>query len=153
MFSMFLIAIMLLIAIFPTAGFQWYDEDFNPSPGQPAICYFGNNVDTSSPNFDGMVMSLLLLALSFTTRTVRLYKTFSLRTKSARRFLSSKYGMLLGRIHDWCNVQAQPHDLKLTLIYRPFLALFLVLRGGMDVYSSMFMEVKDSYHCARVACR
>jgi len=98
--SMFLIIIMLLVAIFPTGSFEWVDMDGNPSPGSPAVCFFGKEVHTDLSSFDSMIISILLLALGFTSRTVRLYKTLSLNVaEAARKFLSLHARNTLQKLH------------------------------------------------------
>ena len=152
--SMFIIIIMLVVALFPTGYFNW-NGDFYATPTPPssyAICFYGRKPPRSSassgsivPNsYISMIISSLLLLLCFLTRVIRLHERLSIDfVQRLRAYLSATARRGLRWIYGKCRVHHETRILLRFLIYRPLLAGFLMLRVLLDVYSSMFMEVRN----------
>ncbi|KAJ9616368.1 hypothetical protein H2200_000086 [Cladophialophora chaetospira] len=76
--GMLVVLVMLIVALIPTGNydFQQFDGDSRPYPGEYAMCYFwqmSRDLDVVVPT----VLSILILALGFASRVVRLHKTIS----------------------------------------------------------------------------
>jgi hypothetical protein len=160
---MLVIVVMLLVAmIMPRGVFTWSDiveesslyndyHGLSDSPrGSYAICVFRDDHRRSKlwPPPDSlltMVISSLLLSLGFISRAIRLHRVVSVSViGTARHALSSKVRGLLLWLYTWCNVQAPPQGLRRTLVYRPALAVFLTTQVGLNIFTSMFLEVSGS---------
>lgn len=141
--SMLIIIIMLVVGLVSTGYFDW------SCPGSNAICYFGLPPPASEssilPNsYLTMIFSSLLLVLGFYTRVVRLHKLLAIDFILWLRAWISKYTRHgLRRVYVWCRAQPNGNDLRRSLVYHP-LACFFMLRVTLDVYSSMFMEVRNT---------
>jgi len=142
--SMFIIIIMLVVGLVPTGYFDW------EVPGSYAICYFGKPPpgpgNSQLPNsYLTMILSSLLLALGFLTRVVRLHKSLSIDfILRLRSWLGKVARRGLRRVYAWCQPQGDAKSLRRSLVYHPILACFFMLRVSLDMYSSMFMEVRNA---------
>lgn len=107
-FLMTVLAILLIVATVPLAGFTWMDHalgSYNATwadytwPARPAICLYATDLDQGSSkdpsgylntNFMATLTSIILVVLSFSTRLVKLFNTSSIfvqlyfRTTAAR---------------------------------------------------------------------
>src|SRR5690348_8453240 len=80
-----ILVIMLLVAMVPTANYNWgsgfagsdWDENIPPQPTDYAICYFKRAKDADVMTFASFMISVLLVALGFLSRVVRLHKSLS----------------------------------------------------------------------------
>lgn len=134
--SIFLL--MLIVAIVPTG-------DFTTITGYEfAICSFGRRPeDRSSVAYQSMVFSILLLSFSFITRLIRLHKMSSdWANVYIREFVGMQYRVrVLKPISRWADTNTNRQHWKKTLVYRPFLSFYLVMRLVLDLFASMLSEV------------
>ena len=150
-----ILVVMLLVAMVPTGNYNWgsWSDGYNPDspdetiPPQPtdyAICYFTRSQDADVITFASMVISVLLIAIGFLSRVVRLHKRLSVDlVGNVRRSISESLRKKLQTVYSWCDVENSPNSLKRLLVYRPLLAVFLSLRVVLDAWSSMFLEVSS----------
>jgi len=150
--AMLFLVVMLVIAITPTGNYNWPNSwgadprEITPSPSDYAVYYMRRVPDADALTFTSMVFSVLLLTLGFASRAVRLHKTLSIYViGQLRKAVSEKVRAWLRKLYDKCDVQSSSENPKRTLIYRPALALFLVMRVVSDVWSSMFVEVCSAF--------
>jgi hypothetical protein len=144
--AMLIILVMLMFALIPTgsylSGWRWMFNS-NPAPSDYAICYLIPKRPFQVNAFGPMVISMVLLWLGFMTRAIRLHKSLSVYgVQRIREFLSKKARKLLRKLHVKCGAQSSPGTVARTLVYRPLLAAFLVLRVMLDFWSSMLVEVR-----------
>ena len=141
---MFIIIIMLVVGLVPTGYFDWN------YPGSYAICSYGQPPpgpgNSMLPNsYLTMILSSLLLTLGFLTRVVRLYKSLSIDfILWLRSWLSELVRRGLRGVYAWCRPHRDTKSIRRSLIYHPILACFFMLRVSLDIYSSMFMEVRST---------
>ncbi|RSL91284.1 hypothetical protein CEP52_014291 [Fusarium oligoseptatum] len=123
---MFLVMVLLLIALGPTAFFNWRDQIF-PTISQPtslAICYFSpgkilevyhasDDSLSDSLAFKTVIVSMVLVLLNFLGKVLRTFHSVS---------------TVLNRT--W-------H----LIVTSPWLALFLVLRLYLDIFASMPWDI------------
>ena len=142
--SMAFFQVMLIVAMVPTANFNWlYDSGDNviANASDYAVCFFQIR-DPTRTSFTSMMMSIIILLFNFGTRGIKLHKTLSdWVLRDIRKKLSVSYRRGLKRIHNNSAVEGHPLCWKRTILYRPLLAAFLVGRLVLDLYSSMFFEV------------
>lgn len=156
--SMCIVIIMLVVALYPTGYFNWTSDPVATatptSPSSYAICFYSRKPPRPSRDGGGMVpdsyismiISSLLLVLGFLRRVIRLHKALSVDyILPLRFFLSATARRGLRWIYAKCRVQADPGSLFRTLIYQPLFAGFLTLRVSLNIYSSMFMEVRNLF--------
>jgi hypothetical protein len=140
--------VMLIYALKPTGNFDWIEQSnevsqLDPAPGSYAICFFQLEVARSSSSYGSMMISISLLVFAFIQRVVRLHRSLSIDIFQKLTHKISKFSRFrLKKIYEWCDVDAKPWSLKRLLVYRPLLALFLVIRVTSDVWSSMVLEVR-----------
>lgn len=97
---------------------------------------------TKGVSFASMILSALLLGLGFVNRVVKLHRGLSVDLMAwVRNAVSVRLRRVLLFVYTRLNIQSSPGSLRQTLIYRPLLAAFLVLRVGVDAWGSMFVEV------------
>lgn len=151
--GMALVLIMLLVAMIPTGRYSWTGYAVPaPQPKDYAICYFDFSPWDSNPGDDisvyiTMVLSVLVLALGFVTRVVKLYKVLSVTVvKSTRMKISGRLRRGLLWVYKGLGLDSNPRrrSLRRTLIYRPLLSAFLVLRVLVDMWASMVVEVRNT---------
>jgi hypothetical protein len=156
----------------PTSATRIWDSQYCPDPDAPWHRDYYRNVDPETCTFwatfvgngpfQSAVFSIFLLVFTFVTRAVKLFDPLSaLVSKYLRRPISR----LLQRILLWLSRSkapgsedtflapdtaraARPPSLKQKLFFRlvtcPVLALLLMLRLQVDLFSSMFSEVRNS---------
>jgi hypothetical protein len=146
-----LLLVMLLVAMIPTGSYDWpsgryynsIDHTSGPDPSDYAICYLRPQTQYLL-TFVSMILSVFLLGVGFLIRAVKLHKSLSVFfVESVRRSISVFLRRQLSRIYNKMNLAGSSPRLRLarTLIYRPLLAAFLVLRVGVDAWTSMTVEV------------
>lgn len=143
--AMAVLIIMLIVAIIPTGGYGWYSSSDVPQPHDYAICYLKpiNTSATGQLSMASMVISVLLLAAGFVTRSVRLFEIISVQlVAKARASISSHLRGWLRHVYGWCCSTKSRGGLRRLFCYRPLLATFLMLRLLADVWTSMFIEVR-----------
>ena len=102
------IVVMLLVAVIPTANFDWpnsqfdmsmlQDGDSGPLPSSYAICQFGRKADPGSSSFPPMIVSTLLICFGFASRVIRLHRSLTENVfGNIRKTLSEKVRALLRR--------------------------------------------------------
>ena len=162
--AMFLFASMLIVALVPSGNFSglgFHDFDFDSDYesvdiGSNAVCYF-HGPDPTSPSYASMVISILVISLSLITRIIKMHRTLSrILSGTVRRAISSRYKRILTCIWNRADSIKSRHNetqplqrmmwiflanLIRPLVYRPLLALFLVLRVALDVFTSTAWEV------------
>jgi len=90
------------------------------------------------------IVSVVILAFSFGVRLIKLYRRSSewLNFKVRARISSwTTYRLNQLRVWSFPNRDQNLVPLKRTLIYRPLLVSFILLRMSLDIYSSLFAEV------------
>ena len=153
--GMVLLVVLLIIALLPTGNYGT-----GIGAADYAICSFKhlrpiqrNATETTDVrlNYASMVLSILLLGVSFMSRIVRLHKVLSVTLFSTcRRYLSRRARKQLRGMYTHCE-QTGDRTLKRNkprvrllfrlFYYRPALAVFLAMRAVLDVWSSLALEV------------
>lgn len=146
--GMGLLVAMLIIALLPTGNYN-----FRTDPADYAICSFqhikptGPVPDSNGLEYSSMIISVLLLALEFISRVFRLHRTLSIGVATrVRRQLSKVIRRRLRAFYQRCRGPPDPSrhhatTLRVLILYRPLLALFLAIRVISDLWSSMLLEV------------
>lgn len=142
---------MLIVGIVPTGSYNWYHGAGidRPFPQDYATCYFQvrpkENVINGDIVLASMVLSVLLVVLGFVSRVIRLYETLSVGiVGKARSKVSKSLRAILRQAYRWCDTKRSPNGLRRQLIYRPLLAVFLLLQVVSELWTSMFIEVRTS---------
>jgi uracil phosphoribosyltransferase len=142
--------IMLLVAMIPTGGYYWTDPGYylftgaytTPAPSDYAICHLNPTENYEALTFSTMVISVLLLALGFIHRVIRMHRTLSVSVLGVfRTFCSEKARNVLRRTYTTMGMETSGLTLKRLFLWRPLLALFLTARALLDLWNSMFIEV------------
>lgn len=142
--AMFVLLVLLVVAIVPTRGFYWDDKSIpqNQTPESYALCHFGVKVAYSEDSLTSMIVSILLLVLDFTSRSVRLFKSaFVYINEDIRRSLSVWARSQLKRLYTWLDMHHGTKPTRKFIIYRPCLVVLLVTRALIVTYLSMLIEV------------
>lgn len=146
--AMGLMMVMLLVALIPTGGYNWayiyYDMDGSPTPAPSdyAICYLRPAGKEERLTFSTMVISVLLLALAFIHRVIRLHRSLSVVIVGrVRTVCSEKLRHFLRLAYKKLDLETSGLTFKRVFLYRPLLALFLTVRALLDLWNSMFIEV------------
>jgi len=141
--AMSIFLILLIAAIVPTGSFNWQSgrrSDVRLS--SYAICYFNTPSRNSSRAYGSMELSISLLVFSFVTRGIKIHKRASnFINNSVRNALSKKYRRFLQWLYSRSGDDNNPLHWTKTLLYRPALVIFLVVRLILDLYSSTLSEV------------
>lgn len=154
----------LLVALVPTAYFNWY---ITATPWSPAMCYFGASVDTTSarfsnfgndrsvylakglPAFDSMVVSLITITCGVVLRCSKIFGHASGAIRSCVRqplsnFMQRFILWTMWRSRQWPNataIRSKRHQACFYLVTRPAIAFFFTLRFFADLLGSMLFEV------------
>lgn len=146
--AMFLMLVMLLVAMIPTGAYNWTDFYYSgdgyptPAPSDYAICYLRPDGHDDQLTFATMVISVILLALGFIYRVIRMHESLSVTIVGrAREFCSEKARHVLRRIYTNSGMETSGLTMKRLFLWRPLLALFFTGRALLDLWNSMFMEV------------
>lgn len=104
------------------------------------------NIDAKTVHVDSdssATISMIILIFSFGVRVIKVFRTSSewLNFK-IRRFVSTWLSSRLSQLCTWSNRDDNSIYWKRTLLYRPFLVLFILLRLSLDFYSSLLAEVR-----------
>lgn len=149
------LVIMLIVALLPTGNFT---NDMDPA--EYAICTFRQLAPKKQGGLDyvSMIISVLLMGLGFVSRFIRLHKSLAVGIlKAGRQYLSERARSYLRKAYKKCKTPLQPAsqdlsrslrvlrspDLKLMLIYRPMLAIFLIIRVVLNLWTSLILEVSS----------
>lgn len=135
-FLMFCIIIMLTIALLPTGHKSWllgYSD-----AGVPAMCYLQDlsGLNISSGHTDYMIVSVLVLLVSYFNKVLRLYSTSSELT---RKYLRSKPGNFLKRL-----IRSVENSRLWIPVYVVLSVQLVILRAAFDFFESMLWEVCGS---------
>ncbi|KAK5996515.1 hypothetical protein PT974_01850 [Cladobotryum mycophilum] len=145
LFAMGLVAVLLVVAMFPTNDFLWMNPTKTNTEQQPsdyAICSFHRIREPDIDLLSSFVTSFLLIVLGFFSRVVKLHKILSVsifgRARAAvstwmRRWILKGYKKL--------HIGDSTTSLRRAIIYQPLFALFLLVRLALDFWTSMFIEV------------
>jgi hypothetical protein len=143
-----LMLVMLLVALIPTGGYNWTDIYYSgegyptPKPRDYAICYLRPPDDGDRLTFSTMVISVVLLALGFVYRVIRLHKSLSVFVVGrARKVCSGIARHFLRLIYSRMDMETSGLTFNRIFLYRPLLASFLTIRALLDLWNSMFIEV------------
>ena len=132
------LVILLIVGLLPTGKASIY------GPADYASCSFRNiarvksddRYESEDVNFDyaTMIVSILFVGFGFLTRFIKLHRSLSIG---------------LRRLYKWCldtQVKTTPTiaKIRVLLIYRPVLAIFLTMRAVLDMWSSYFIEVRQA---------
>ena len=159
--GMLVVVVMLIVALLPTGQWMWQEQRMlgqNPFPpgGAYAICFY-EKLDIESYtshitvfpkylNIMIMVLSVLLLAIGFLIRVVKLYKSVSVGFfKPVRSWLSKIALRWLRKLSKWYNTKHWFLRLARITVYRLLLIMFLLMRLILDVWTSTFLEVCISH--------
>jgi hypothetical protein len=152
--AMFIVVLSLIVSMIPTSKFNWIQNGpvgsapeyslSSPNITVPAKCAFEHGTPTHADSLSTMITSMSLLAIGFCTRAIRLHKWAMVSViKETRKRLSDRALELLHRMDAWSNAHIGLWQaVTRTLVYRPTLAAFLVIRATLDLYGSMFFEVQ-----------
>lgn len=170
LFAMFLMAVMLIVALIPTANIDWvfFEDSSDVDPAWKSSNYVAcllplrisdqDPIDPGSTEQDPTsyyctIMSTMLISTSFLTRVIRLYPHLSERSKQLKAFLSQKTVQSLRSLHVWSSdllkhtdTRAKRHhkafaSLVRSGIYYPACAWYLLLRASVDIFTSLLWEV------------
>jgi hypothetical protein len=111
--------------------------------GMPAACFFNITLPNSRQT-SSMVISILLLFISYTTRAIKLFQPSSVK---ARKWLRTNPGTKLRRLLDKLHVGRQMEQKQTWIISIPYwfiLSLFLIARAIFDLAESMIWEVSTN---------
>ncbi|KAF4504409.1 hypothetical protein G6O67_007860 [Ophiocordyceps sinensis] len=154
----------LLVALVPTAYFNWY---ITATPWSPAMCYFSASVDTTSarlsnvgndrsvylakglPAFDSMVVSLVTIICGVVLRCSKIFGHASGAIRSCVRqplsnFMQRFILWTMWRSRQWPNataIRSKRHQACFYLVTRPAIAGFFTLRFFADLLGSMLFEL------------
>lgn len=157
---MAILAVLLTAGIIPTAGYDWMihgTKDANVKPEEHVICHFMelNIKEQNSRSLISMLISVLIIMVSFATRAVKLHRTLSDWTVRLRATASVALKAPIRNLDGWCidqsrrtkqdnkKVRTAMVSLARSLLYQPACTLFLVIRALMDIYGSMLWEVSS----------
>jgi hypothetical protein len=151
---MAIVLALLIAAMVPTGNYNWSSYpniQQTPMPSDYAICYLGWQPDGNDVTFASTIVSILILAIGFVTRVVKVIKTLSVDILQRARLTVS------GRLQTWLLVlytrlrlddPAMTLSFKRTLVYWPLLAIFLAATVALDAWLSMAVEVNLSTRSA-----
>ena len=147
LFAMGLIALLLLVGIGFTGNYSWMlnpaEHEHVPTMNSYAACYLQVSPGNGEA-FLSMIFSVLLIALPFVSRIVKLHRMLSVNIFGlARAYLSFHARRPLRVVFNWCS-NSSHGSLKRTLCYYPIFAVFLELKLIVDFWSSMLVEVRCS---------
>lgn len=140
--AMFIVLCMLIVGIVPTSGFD--NENGHLHYNENAICFFQDIQVVDGTVFT--VLSGAVLILSFVTRVIKLHKNISesvmrrLRTKIEKYCRQKLRKMGQNRIES-----GHASRFFSFFIYKPALALFLIVSLLLDCWTSMLSEVGVSH--------
>lgn len=152
--AMGLLVAMLIAALLPTGNYGARND-----PANYAICSFGKlapargaSGSTRAGNdaeldYAAMIISVLLMGLGYVSRIVRLHPALSVGVAGgARRWMSGYARSWLRKVHEESRGEPDPSrhqavTIKMFLVYRPLLAVFLSVRVVLDIWSSLALEV------------
>ena len=147
-----IVCALLVVALVPTANYDWgqgvpeqqsTDEESayhdRPAPADYALCYFKIREEA---DVISVAISIAFIVVGYIARVVRLYRTLSVRwvggaRKTVRRWLQGGLKVL----HRGIGAANSPNRLTVLFVYRPLVAIFLLLTVLVDLWSSMFFEV------------
>ncbi|KAI1136094.1 hypothetical protein F5Y05DRAFT_415693 [Hypoxylon sp. FL0543] len=171
---MFILLAGLVVALVPTGYFTWEEPGSVSSMADPAVCYLDARIadhirqarscdESSSPDchgenlklttaFQTMVMSIILLAFGFVTRSAKVFRPFSnFANTRLRDPLSRHYQDVLARLlssieetgpRDDLSSPARRRTQHLEMIFFwPLLSLLFCFRLLIDCFTSMLAEV------------
>lgn len=161
-FLMSVLAILLVVAMIPLAGFTWMDHALRNYanswsdyswPAKPAICLYdttfqqGSSQDPSgylNTNFMTTLTSIVIVVLSFSTRLVKFFNTSS---TFVQLYLRSTAARICRKLVMKVDQLSSTNGLNGTLLLvNPFLAMYMLLRFAADFYTSTFSDV------SRITC-
>jgi hypothetical protein len=159
---------MLIVALLPTGNYTQ-----NTDPANYAICsfrhlkpiqqdsgsHYADYYEDTRYDYASMIISVLLMGLSFLSRVVRLHRSLAIGVVTrSRRYLSERVRRVLRRIYEKCRSTSAPSSqehptrriflglkspkLKNMWVYRPFLATYLATDAVLDLWSSLILEVR-----------
>ncbi|KAK1847741.1 hypothetical protein CCHR01_09646 [Colletotrichum chrysophilum] len=172
---MLVLVIMILVAMIPTAFFNWHpklapngtEDGTGAWPGMPALCFFSIACGTSLyEGFDNrvpfaqsttlieMLISVILLFAGFSTRSIKLSVRVSNTMSRRIRLPMSQYMDLLTRkltrtsssVEDGYKTSLR-HLLWSELVKRPLLGSIILVRTQITLFNSMLGEVQISLYC------
>lgn len=145
--GMAIVLLLLLASMVPTGNYNWNPharKQPTPAPSDYAICYFGKQTDSDEVTFASMIIQILILAVGFAIRVVKVIKILSVDIlHQARRRVSRRLQAWLLVVYTRLGLDGpeMTPSLKRTLVYWPLLAIFLTARVALDTWLSMFIEV------------
>ena len=166
LFFMGVLAILMIVGLSWTGNYTWvsFNYSINSSHFQkyplslqytdnvmavtyPATCrsFPGPVGETTNWSYLSMLLSIVLIALGFLGRIVKLYRILSIGLCARLRFWAR---FPVQNCLRWgfsrCCLNKSPRSLRRTLVYRPLLAIFVTVELGLDWWSSFLLEVSHS---------
>jgi len=138
--AMGILATLLIMGLLPTANYgALYTA--RPGPSDYAKCYLAIH-PSSEIELWSMVLSVLIIAIGFISRVMKLHKMLSVTIwGNLRTWASVRARGMLRVVYKLCTTRSRARGLSFSLVYRPLFAVFLAARFVLDAWSSMFVEV------------
>lgn len=136
--AMGILASMLIVGLLPTAN---YIDLLHSISSEYAMCHLAIR-PSSGIALWSMVLPILVIALSFVSRVIKLHKTLSVELWGKLRTRASVNARsILLVVYNRCSTRGLKQRLSFFLVYRPLFAAFFVARLVFAAWSSMFVEV------------
>ncbi|OQD87340.1 hypothetical protein PENSOL_c080G08371 [Penicillium solitum] len=135
--AMGILASMLIVGLLPTAN---YIDLLHSISSEYAMCHLAIR-PSSGIALWSMVLPILVIALSFVSRVIKLHKTLSVELWGKLRTRASVNARsILLVVYNRCSTRGLKQRLSFFLVYRPLFAAFFVARLVFAAWSSMFVE-------------
>ena len=145
---MLLVIVMLIVALLPTSQSFFLLH----GSGYPVACYFQRLVRDFKPdvvNTTVVTISILVLAMSYLTRLIKLSRR---ATQKTRLWVRTRPGNVIKRGYNKSIRRAEEHHiLYWQMVSFVLETLYVLLRACFDIYESTLWEVSDSYCTSSVA--
>lgn len=149
--SMFTLLLILIVAMIPTGHFNWDalihipympTTSMDAAPSANATCYFNTNFqDNAYQAKNAMVISILLLALGFTTRLFKLHhKVFCFKIESISRYIVEIVLYSASFFHRFFGTSTVEDRFVSNMV----VAAHMTVCVWIDLYTSMASDVRSS---------
>jgi hypothetical protein len=155
--SMGVIAILLVVALVPTANYSWSqgahmeyyadycrtdDEVSLPCPADLALCSFDVAGTADRMNVVTVAISIVFIVVGYVARIVRLHRKLSVdMVGKTRNFITTHAKRPLKFLFEALRAAESPNSFFVLFLFRPLFAVFIVFRMLADLWTSMFFEV------------
>jgi hypothetical protein len=124
------------------SGAGYWSNPNTVEASQPAICYFNPSSEDWADIDVRSIISIVFLGFGMINRIRRLYRAPNLIIAKVRKGISHRSRHFLMYVYGKGSADSLVACLAAVLIYRPLLALFLMIRLLMDGLTSMAFEVR-----------